>query len=188
MTVYELIKELTEFEPNEEVKIEVTVDGIEVDGEIKAINESFKVDIEGVYVNKRIGYRGSDVCIRVYLGGLDMNNKEKHKAMWTWLAENPTKSKREYFKEHSIDEVDMPPCMCYACAEADYRKSMDASYDPRYHSRCKYCPIKDWGGTYKCFIINSYYDLYQTAEEYCKHEEAAGYARLIAEAEWKEVE
>ena len=59
-----------------------------------------------------------------------MINKESCIDMWIWLAEHPSKSKGDYFREVGAEYI--PPWYCYSCAEVREHNNND----------CAFCPIE----------------------------------------------
>ena len=82
---------------------------------------------------------------------------EKTIEMWTWLAEHPEASKKDYCKENNI--VNRPFCGCYCCQYASEQNSLLPNTENKI--RCGHCPI--WNVSNLCTTYNSPYYSYHSA-------------------------
>lgn len=95
----------------------------------------------------------------------------KHRKMWSWLAKNPGKKKRNYLER--FDPEAKLRCHCYLC-----------QYVKDYHDYdCDYCPLK-WPRGHCC--TGGLFPKWGRATHYANHARAAEIARQIAELPEKE--
>lgn len=102
------------------------------------------------------------------------HNEEMHRKLWNWLADNPRKEKKHFFKYF---EITNPPIFyCYACSHAIAKSIMPENY-------CVKCPL--------CNLIIGFGCLNGLCQEWCfaKTEGTrSAIARQIAELPWIEKE
>lgn len=97
-----------------------------------------------------------------------MTYEEAHRAMWKWLAENPEKTKEDWFDVNKYEPVDS---LCFACVCCDID--------------CKHCPL----GREVIGCSNGLFNEWKHAYYYDKNYELASqYANIIAQLPWREVE
>ena len=85
---------------------------------------------------------------------------KKSLEMWEWLAQQPYKSKAQYFYYNNI--TDIPLCECYMCEWCDIT--------PKSDQHCELCPI-DWlgnGDFTRNFRCERYPSPYRRWEDYIK--------------------
>jgi len=101
------------------------------------------------------------------INGKQYTNKEAHKILWNWLADNPDKSNEDFFKNNICSSV--PHNFCYACEDA--------------RRNCKYCLTwisnKVFGDA-PCYNYNSILVKYKNA----KGIEKEKLAKEIANMQW----
>lgn len=96
-----------------------------------------------------------------------MTYEEAHRKMWTWLAENPEKTKEDWFDVNKYESVDS---LCFACVCCDID--------------CKHCPL----GREVIGCSDGLFNEWKHAYYYDKNYELASqYASIIAQLPWREV-
>ena len=101
-------------------------------------------------------------------------NHENHVVLWTWLSKNPSKDKKDYFKENKIPNEKQPINGCYACAETETRDISGVKC-------CKRCPL-NWGDNKNCFDNGTLFDRWTLSTDPTRRSELA---KQIAEMEWR---
>lgn len=93
----------------------------------------------------------------------------KHREIWNWLADNPSKEKKDWpgWEEYVGSKIEIN--YCFLCDYVNFAKG----------GMCSFCPL-DWGITKKCMQIKpelSYYLLYSDAPDLVLKSK---YAEIIA--------
>ena len=114
---------------------------------------------------------------------MEKSNKQKCLEMWEWLADNPTKSKREYYfyldANKRADEWDD----CWACKEEQIRDKYTEAL-----TCFENCPItwgKD-GAKIHCFVLDSPYTKWLRAENSKEREKYARQIVDLIKTTWEE--
>jgi len=95
--------------------------------------------------------------------------EENHRLLWTWLENNPTKGKRDYFEILGCDIDSHPSVYCFAC-----------DYSENTHK----CPICDNCNSTISGCLNGLYLQWDTSTGW----ERSKYAHEIANLPWEEKE
>lgn len=123
-------------------------DTVSINGSLK--NNSYEKDGQKIYKTEL--YVKKQTLVERAGRPAELTRKEavqKHKDMWTWLAEQNqlivengndrvAVSKRDYFRPHGVPRKELPENYCYACQYA--QNQADKANDT---DKCRYCPI-DW--------------------------------------------
>lgn len=94
----------------------------------------------------------------------EKTNKELHREMWNWLAENPEKQKSDWFDKEDVDAL----YECFACEECN--------------SDCEKCPLDR--GVIGCDRVNGLYHIWITSKNMNTR---SALAKVIAWLPWKSV-
>lgn len=122
-----------------------------------------------------IRYKDAELVYKVEKKNENENTEQKFRNMWNWLADNPTRSKEDYFLVHAIDGI--PTNHCYAC---EYTKNKVGYRD------CYYCPIgSEVIGCQNCRVRGLYAMWVKSCIEK-DYEAASTLARAIANLKWIE--
>ena len=106
-----------------------------------------------------------------------------HVKLWTWLSENPGKTKGDAFEALNLPLVDLS---CFACYQECANSREVSTYSLRNRKLCELCPLgtavgcgdglfTEWAHLTKCFNGNNTW----------KKDKLRHIARQIAELEWK---
>ena len=101
--------------------------------------------------------------------------KDYHSELWTWLVENPNRSKSSWFSKYWKD-VEVPLNHCFAC---EYTIEVGDSYCPLMADFCG-------GETGDVDCLNGLYTSYVSSSVRNDEEGQIHYAKLIAELPWIE--